>query len=52
MIMHYNLNQADALEITGSKKMDIIWARIPHSQTPPAKGKSSDQAKGKKEGKG
>ena len=48
MIMYYFFNPADALEIRRNKKMAIIWARIPDSQAPPTKGKSSYLAWGKR----
>ena len=35
-----------------SKKMHFVWAEIPHSQTPPAVGKSSYLDMWRKEGKG
>ena len=31
----------EALDIRRSKKLDIVWVGIPHSKTPPAKGKAS-----------
>ena len=52
MIMHYALNPADALEITDSKLKDIVWAGISHSQTTPAKGKSSHLLWGKRRERG